>query len=291
MKSIKNDRDDYNHPFIKTYSPDVQIGWSIRIWRKMFIELITSRELIWRLFNRDFSTRYRQSLIGFVWALILPLIATSTFVFLNYSGLLKISQTGIPYPVFALFGLTIWQAFSSGLTAACNSLVSGGSMVTKINFPKESLVLSGVGITFVDFLVRLLLLVVVLIVFQVIPKWTAIFFPIVMLPLIMFTIGLGFIISLANMVFRDTNNIVNVLISFLMFLTPVVYPVPKAGLMVKIMAVNPLTSLITAARDIVFAGHIAELDRFIWTAIASILLFFVGWRIFHLVESKMAEVI
>jgi lipopolysaccharide transport system permease protein len=275
----------------RIYTPSTQMGWGFKTWRKMFIELISSRELIWRLFMRDFSARYRQSIMGFFWALILPLIATGTFVFLNYSGLLKVSHTSIPYPVFALFGLTVWQTFSSGLTAGCNALISGGGMVTKINFPKETLILSAIGITLVDFLVRLILIVIVLVVFQVSPKWTAIFLPIVILPLIIFTIGLGFILALANMVFRDTTNIVSLLISFLIFLTPVVYPSPKTGIMAKIMVINPLTSLIMAPRDVVFTGYLTDPYAFIWTTVASILLFLLGWRIFHLVEFKMAEVI
>jgi len=275
----------------KIYSPSTQTGWGLRVWREMFIELINSRELIWRLFKRDFSTRYRQSIMGFFWALILPLIAMGTFVFLNYSGLLKVGYTETPYPVFAIFGLTIWQAFSGGLTAGCNSLTLGGGIVTKINFPKETLVLSAMGVTLVDFLVRLFLIAIILIIFQVIPNWTAIFLPIVVLPLFTFTIGLGFILALGNMVFRDTTNIVTVLTTFLMFLTPVVYPIHKTGIMAKIMAFNPLTSLITAPRDVVFTGYITEPYGFLWTTIASVLLFLVGWRIFHSVEFKMAEVI
>ncbi len=164
-------------------------------------------------------------------------------------------------------------------------------MVTRINFPKETLVLSAMGITLVDFLIRLLLIIIILIIFQMIPKWTAIFFPIVILPLFIFTLGLGFILALGNMVFRDTTNIVTVLTSFLMFLTPVIYPMHKTGVMARIMALNPLTSLITTPRDIVFAGCVAEPYTFLWTTIASFLLLLIAWRIFHSVEFKMAEVI
>jgi lipopolysaccharide transport system permease protein len=273
----------------RIYTPSTQMGWGFKIWREMFIELISSRELIWRLFMRDFSARYRQTILGFFWALMLPLVATFTFVLLNYSGLLKISGTGIPYPVYVMFGMTIWQTFSGGLSTCANALVSGGSIVTKINFSKEALVFSSMGIIAVDFLIRLLLLFIAMVVFQTSPKWTFFLLPIILLPIFMLTLGLGFFLTLINVIFRDTSHIVTIMTSFLIFLTPVIYPVPETGVMFWIMKYNPLTPLISASRDIVFIGHLTDASGLVWASIFSFLLFLIGWRFFHLVELRIAE--
>jgi len=273
----------------KIYTPSSQTGWGFGVWREMYIELITSLELIWRLFMRDFSARYRQTILGILWALILPLVATLTFVLLNYSGLLKVNATDVPYPVYVMFGLAVWQTFSGGLSTCANALVSGGSIVTKINFPKEALVFSSIGTVVIDLLIRLLLLFVVLLVFQTSLKWTFLLLPLILLPLFMLVLGLGFCLTLCNVIFRDTTHVVGIMTSFLMFLAPVIYPPPEKGLMLLLMKYNPLTPLISASRDTAFVGYLTDPSGFAWASAFSIILFLFGWRFFHLAELRIAE--
>lgn len=273
----------------RIYTPNQTAGWGPSVWREMVGELVRSRELAWQLFMRDFSARYRQSVLGVLWALILPLIAVGTFVFLNRSGLLNVGDTGVPYPVYALLGLTIWQVFSGGLTISSNAIVAGGSMVVKINFPKETLVIAAMGQVIFELLVRLVLLAIVMAIFQVTPKWTVVFFPFTLLPLLMLTLGLGFFLSLVNVLLRDVPNVVTLATTFLMFLTPVVYPVPETGPLAALMAVNPLAGLVRASRDMVFTGYLTDPVGFAWASALAVVFFLFAWRVFHLVEPRMAE--
>jgi lipopolysaccharide transport system permease protein len=273
----------------RIYTPDQGRGWGLSVWREMGREAILSRELIWRLFMRDFSARYRQSILGILWALILPLIAVGTFVFLNRSGLLNVSDTGVPYPVYVLLGLTIWQVFAGGLTVCSNAIVAGGSMVVKINFPKETLVVAAMGQVIFELLVRVILLAAVMIIFKVAPKWTVVFFPLVLLPLLMLTLGIGFFLSLLNVLLRDVANVVTLATTFLMFLTPVVYPLPSIGAFAALMRINPLAGLVTASRDVVVTGYLTDPAGFVWTNALAMVFFFFAWRVFHLVEPRMAE--
>ena len=273
----------------RIYTPNQTAGWGPSVWREMVGELVRSRELAWQLFMRDFSARYRQSVLGVLWALILPLIAVGTFVFLNRSGLLNVGDTGVPYPVYALLGLTIWQVFSGGLTISSNAIVAGGSMVVKINFPKETLVIAAMGQVIFELLVRLVLLAIVMAIFQVTPKWTVVFFPFTLLPLLMLTLGLGFFLSLVNVLLRDVPNVVTLATTFLMFLTPVVYPVPATGPLAALMAVNPLAGLVRASRDMVFTGYLTDPVGFAWASALAVVFFLFAWRVFHLVEPRMAE--
>ena len=185
------------------YEPDkfVKAGFFV-IWKEMFVNVCQSRELVWRLFLRDFSARYRQSLLGILWAIINPLITVGIFVFLNRSGILNIGETPVPYPVFAMIGISIYGIFSAGLSTCSNSIVGAGPMVVKINFPKISLVVAAMGQALVDFLVRLAVLVVVFVIFGIAPKWTSVFLPFVLLPIILLTLGMGLILSLLAGVFR-----------------------------------------------------------------------------------------
>lgn len=273
----------------KIYVPDKYLQMGLGIWKEMFQELVRSRELIWRLFLRDFNARYKQTILGVLWVLILPLVAVAVFVCLNKGGILNIGKIDVPYPVFALFGITIWTLFATGLSSTSNSLVQAGSMVVKINFPKVSLVVSSMGQSIVEFLVRLGLLVLVFIIFKTVPHWETIFLPLVLLPLLLLTLGLGFILSLASGVLRDIPNVVVLATTFLMFICPVFYPVPESGIFAELSQWNPLAHLIIAARDIVFKGTISNPGGFAWSTILAVLIFLVGWKVFHIAQTKIAE--
>ncbi len=269
------------------YEPDRYLKLGIRIWPKMFKELVQSRELIWRLFIRNWSARYKQAALGYLWALIMPFVAIGTFMFLNKAGILNIASTGIPYPLFALIGLAVWQLFSTGIISGCNSIVSAGGMISKINFPLEALVFSSVAQSIFEFLIKFGLIIVFFFVFKFVPSWGIIFFPLALIPVLILTLGLSLILSLVNGVLRDTVNIVSLLTTFLMFLTPVLYPI-SAGKSV-FFKLNPLSPLITAPRDLIVYGHIKEPIDFFIVSVLSFLLFFVSWRVFYLAKTKIPE--
>lgn len=274
---------------VKTYFPDKQIKMGLSIWKEMFQQLVRSRELIWRLFLRDFNARYKQTILGLLWVLIMPLAAVGVFVLLNKSKVINVGTIDVPYPVFAFFGISIWGIFASGLSAASNSMVQAGSMVVKINFPKVSLVIASIGQAIVEFLVRLGLLTVVFIIFKTVPHWQAIFLPLVILPILLLTLGLGFVLSLASGVLRDVPNVVVLATTFLMFVCPVFYPVPASGLFAELSYWNPLAHLINASRDIVFKGYISNPGEFLLSATFATLIFFIGWKVFYIAETKIAE--
>ncbi|MBU1862202.1 MAG: ABC transporter permease [Candidatus Omnitrophica bacterium] len=269
------------------YEPTKYLKLGIKIWPEMFSELIQSRELMWRLFMRDVFAKYKQSLFGYFWVLLLPFITIGTFIFLNRTGVLNISSTDVPYPLFALMGLTVWQLFSVGVVSGTNSIVSAGSMIVKINFPLEVLVFSSMAQTLFEFLIKFCLLIIFFFVFKFVPSWGILFFPLAVIPILILTVALSLILSLVNGVVRDTANAVALLATFLMFLNPVLYPLsPDKSILFRL---NPLAPLINAPRDLIVYGYIQEpVDFFIASAL-SVLLFFVMWRVFHLVETKIPE--
>jgi lipopolysaccharide transport system permease protein len=273
----------------RVYSWQQRGGWAPSFWGRVFDRLGTNRNLVWRLFLRDFSARYRQTLLGVTWAIVVPVIAVGTFLLLSKSGVLDIGSIAVPYPLYALLGLTVWQVFAGGLVACSNSLVAAGNMVVKVNFPKETLVVAAFGQAVVEFLVRLVLLVVLCMVYRFVPPAGALWFPAAILPLALTTLGLGFILALANVVIRDIATIVVYLSNFLLLLTPVLYPIPESGPLAALSRYNPLTILVRVPCDLVIEGRLEEPLIFALSAILSVVFFLLAWRFFVLAEQRMTE--
>jgi len=269
------------------YIPNRHLKLGVKVWLEMLKELKDSRELILRLFIRDFSAKYRQSFLGYLWAVFLPFMAIVTFMFLNRSGILNIGKTDVPYPLFALVGLTVWQLFSTGVVSGTNSLVRAGGMITKINFPRETLVFSSLAQSLFEFIIKTLLIVISFFIFKFVPFWTIVFFPLAVLPILLLTLGLSFIFALVNCLFRDTISAVALIANFLLFLTPVLYP--KTEISSFFFKMNPLTALVSAPRDLIIYGYIKEPVDFFLASILAILLFLVSWRVFHITEPKIPE--
>ena len=271
------------------YTPKSHLGFGWRLWKEMFIELIHSRSLIWRLFLRDLSAMYRQSLLGYVWAIMPAILTVITFTYLNNSGTLPIGKTSMPYPVFVLLGMTVWLLFSHGLIKTAGSLVNARAIITQINFSRETLVVAAFGEEIFNFLIRIILFVVLFWWYKILPAGTVFLIPLILLPLALMTVGLGFILALANGVFRDIANSLAMIMTFAMFLTPVVYPPPTHGMKVLINYVNPVSPFIIATRDLTMYGSLSQPMSLLWASIFGIVIFFCCWRIFHLAMWRIVE--
>ena len=269
------------------YEPNRQLKLGIKIWGEMFQELKDSRELIVRLFLRDLSAKYKQAVFGNLWQLIMPFVAIGTFMYLNRAGVINIGHTDLPYPLFALIGLSVWQLFSSGINAGCQSLVNAGDMIAKVNFPRESLVFSSMAQAVFEFIVKIFMIIFLFVFYRYLPPWQIIFFPLAVLPIMVLAVGLSLILSLVNGILRDTANLINLLTTFLMFLTPVLYPLTNKNFL--LFKLNPLSALVSAPRDLIMYGRITQPLDFCLAAVVSFLSFFIFWRVFHIMETKIPE--
>jgi len=274
----------------KIYLPDSAIRNGLfHVVCEIFFELKQNRWLIFQLFKRDLLSLYKQSLLGFMWAFIFPIVSVGTFLVLNRSGIFNIDDTGIPYPVFAITGMAFWQLFSTGINATSSSLVKAGNMIVKINFSKKSLVLASIGQSILSFSVQLLLIVSLFAYYGIVPGWQVLLIPVLILPIIFLTLGVGFLLSILNGIFRDTGNIISILMTFFMFLTPVLYPKPLSGFLSRISDFNPLYYLVSFSRDIILFGKSDLFTGFMLSTLLSLIVFCVCIFIFHLTESRVAE--
>lgn len=261
----------------------------LAIFFLMFRDAYRSRELIYRLFWRNFVSRYKQSLLSWGWIFLMPFITMGTFLALNVSGVLKIGELNVPYPIYGLVGVSLWNLFSNGLPTVTTSLTSAENIIGKINFAKETLVFASIFQVVVDFLVRMILIAVAFLLYLRFPPLTIFLFPIYLTPLILLVIGLGFFTSILQVIFKDTQHFINLGLSLFLFLMPIMYTFPTKGLLFYINKYNFIYFLIAVPRDLMVFGHSENFLQFAISSIIAVVFFFSGWFVFYLSESKLAE--
>jgi ABC-type polysaccharide/polyol phosphate export permease len=263
-------------------------------------ELVHYRHLLASLIWRDLRVRYKQSVLGMAWAVVMPLamMLIFTFVFTRAVKVVDGLELSMPYPLFAYLGLVPWAFFSAGLLGCVNALVANRNLVTKVYFPREVFPLATIGAAFVDFCIAGVVLAGLIVYFDVTTDWdfhlspAALFLPVVIVVQLLFTCGLGMLLAMANLFYRDVRQILGVAVQLWMFLTCVVYPIRNDGSWWGILAVgNPMTPIIQAYRDCLIEGRIPHGGAF-WTACAvSIGVFVGGWALFRRMSWKFAEYI
>ncbi len=275
---------------ITTYEPDNSLkNGYFSIFSEIYSEFKSNRWLTYQLFKRNFLSLYKQSFIGVLWALIIPIVSVGTFIALNNSGIFAVGNIDVPYPIYAILGIAFWQLFATGLVSGSNSLVSAGSMITKINFSKKALVIASTGQSIVSFLIQFGLVGILLAYYGISPSILIILIPIVIIPIMLLTLGLSFILALLNGIMRDIGNIISILMTFLMFLTPVLYAKPASGILARATSYNPLFYLVSVPRSLVLQGSFAEWKGFFISSIISVIIFTVCLIVFHLTEKRVAE--
>jgi ABC-type polysaccharide/polyol phosphate export permease len=255
---------------------------------EMVTELFEFRELLVRMTVRDLTLRYKQSVMGFGWAICMPLLNTALFsvVFMRVAPV----QTSVPYPLFAYLGLTVWNLTASALRFSALSLTSNTSLVTKVHFPREIFPLSAVLVAAVDTLVASAVLVALMIYYGIPVSSSLVALPVVVLVQLIFTTAVALLLAMGNLFYRDVKYVFEVVVTVWMFASAVVYPLDNVtGITGAVLRLNPMTHLIEAYRTILFDGRLPDPAAFTATAVASVVLLFGSWLLFHTSEYKFAE--
>jgi lipopolysaccharide transport system permease protein len=271
----------HDHP-VTVYTPESPLRQPRKFVRDMIADLLASRELAWRLFIRDLSAQHRNSVLGYFWVFLPPLVASLPFVYLNSTGVARMGDTPIPYAAYAMVGTIIWQTFVDALNSPLRTVNAARSMLTRINFPREAILLSGLMQVGFNFLVRLVLLVAVFGAFALEPAATAPLFFVGMLSVVGTGFMIGLILTPFGILYSDVPQSLPIASTFLMLLTPVLYPVPASGFGAIVSALNPLTPLITTTRDWLTIGTPAHVGGFILVSAMTITFLVFGWVAYRL---------
>ncbi len=264
------------------YSPDSELLSFGRLLRSMWSDLLNSRELAWRLMVRNISAQYRQSLLGYAWAFLPPLFTTAIWVFLQSQKVFTVADTGMPYPVFVLTGTVLWQTFVEALNAPLQMVNESKSMLSKINFPREALILTGIGQVLFSFTIRVFILIPVYWWFEV-PFQAGVLLALIgVLALIALGITIGLLLTPLGMLYQDIGRGLGFGTQALFFLTPIVYPVPQASWAETLVTLNPVTPLLQATRDWLVLGQTGHLDGFFWVCVLTLIFLFAGWILYRI---------
>jgi lipopolysaccharide transport system permease protein len=219
-------------------------------------DLLHYRDLLYFLTRRDLSVRYKQTVLGVLWAILQPLLTMVVFsVFLG--SLAGVPSDGIPYPVFAYLGLLPWTYFSSAVTRGASSLVGHANLLGKVYFPRVLIPLSAVLAALVDFLVAAVILVGILLYFGMVPAASAILLVPLSLLTALLALGVGMWLAALNVRYRDVQHATPFLMQIWMFATPVVYPNSLVPADYRAwFHLNPMAGIIAAFRSAVLGTPI-----------------------------------
>jgi lipopolysaccharide transport system permease protein len=238
----------------RVYTPGSPIRHPILLVGAMAAGLRESRALAWRLAVRDISAQYRQTILGYVWAVAPPLANTLVWVLLSGSQIVTINTGAIPYPIFALTGTIFWQLFFDSLSAPLKQLGANRSMLNRVNFPTEALLLSGVIQVLFSFAIKAALLFAGILIYGVSLSWTAVAVVIPTFGLLVIGMAIGMFLAPLGLLYKDIDQALPVILGPLMLFTPVVYTQATSGFLARIMSVNPLTPLLNLVRELLYGG-------------------------------------
>jgi lipopolysaccharide transport system permease protein len=253
-------------------------------------ELLHYRDLLYFLAWRDISVRYKQTILGFLWAILQPFMTMVVFsVFLG--GLAGVPSDGVPYPVFSYLGLLPWMYFSSAVTRSAASLVGNTNLLTRVYFPRVVMPLSATLSALADFAVASLVLGLLMAWYGLVPALSAV----LVIPLVLATAvvagGVGMWLAALNVRFRDVQYAIPFVMQLWMFATPVVYPtgiVP--GRWRSLFALNPMAGLIDAYRAAIL-GSTMDWGTLGISAASAVAIGSVGVWQFRRMEATFADVI
>jgi lipopolysaccharide transport system permease protein len=256
--------------------------------KEMIAEQVEYKELLYQITLRDLKLRYKQTVMGFGWAIFMPLLNTALFsvIFTRVAPI----ETAVPYPVWVYCGLAVWNFFAAGVRFATNSLSGNMNLVTKVYFPREILPVSAVLVSAVDFLVSTSVLAALMIWYRVAPGPALLLVPLLLVIQILFTAAVSLVLAMANVFFRDVKYLVDALMTIWMFATAVVYPVDKiSGRLGLIMRLNPMTPLVEGFRSVVLYNQLPDTLGMVYVTVVSVLAVSAAWLMFHRAEFKFAE--
>jgi lipopolysaccharide transport system permease protein len=259
--------------------------------------LFRYRGLIQSLVARELKARYRGSALGFVWSFVNPLLLLLIYTYV-FTAVMPNETEGVqPYALFMFCGILPWTWFSSSLSESANSLIAGGNLIKKVLFPAEVLPIVSVLTNMVHFFLGLPILIAFLIVYQHYPRpENLLWFPIVVIVQLVFTVALALILSALSVLFRDIKDILANLLTLWFFATPIIYPwfQPSVQKFHTFFDINPFTHLAVTYQEVLFfnqgpVGHWKWLLGYL--GVGSVVLFLAGYWLFDRLRDSFAEAV
>jgi len=272
---------------VKTLETKIYTDKNNQSFRKLLLcslrDTKSSLFLARQLAKRDISAQYRQSYLGILWAFVMPITTAVVWIALNGSGVVKLTDTGMPYPLYAFSGTFIWSIVVDAINSPTQSTNAARSILSKINFPKEALILSGIYKLLFNSAIKIVLVFVFVIFFGIAFSWSMLAFPLAILGALLLGTSIGLLLAPFGLLYKDIGRMITFGLTFVMYITPVVYMIPeKPGLLKSIMTYNPFTPLLITARDWLTGQSPEHLTAFLITLLCCMPLLLIALVFYRL---------
>jgi len=249
------------------------------------------KDLLFVSIWREFGVRYRNSVLGILWAIVQPLSLMILFTFI-FTYVMKVKTGGYPKPVFFYSALLPWIFFSSALNTAISSLSGSQGLITKIYFPREVLPISGVCVAFIDLLIASSFYIVLLLYYNIDLNLTIIWIIPIFILLFLYTLSVSLIFSSLNVYYKDVSLLTGFLLRLLFFGSPILYSIDSLSIKLKlILFLNPLTFIIENTRRVILEGRSVVIWQFLLATVLVLILFHFAYKLFIKIERNFADVI
>jgi len=278
------------HPTSGDPEPTIKIRPPRRWVPVDFHELGEYRELLFSFVSRDVKIRYKQTVLGFLWAIIQPLFLMVVFT-LFFGRIANIPSDGIPYPLFSFAALIPWTLFAEGLTRSSTSMVNNANIITKVYFPRLIIPISGILSPLVDFTIAFIILLLMMAYYGFVPTIAIVFLPFFILLALLTSLSVGLWLSALNVKYRDFQYTIPFIIQIWLFVSPVVYPASMIPQQWQFLyALNPMSGVIEGFRWALLGTNPPQ-GMILISAVVVVFLLVGGLFYFKRMEQYFADVV
>lgn len=255
-------------------------------------DICSHKELLFQMVSREVKSRYKQSILGYFWVILNPLAQMLVMSF-AFSIIMRIptnAASNIPYSIFLFVALLPWNLFANSLSSACGSLVSSASLITKVYFPRTILVISTLTAKIVDFLFALIILIIYLIAYQIPINVNILWIIPIFLIQQIFTLGLSLFFAASNLLYRDIQYLLSLILTLWLYLTPIIYPADIVPIRFKVLfQLNPMSVIVNAYRQTVLGGGPPNYSSLLIALFVSLVVLLLGFSYFKSREKIFAD--
>jgi lipopolysaccharide transport system permease protein len=233
---------------VRVYSSDKSQYNLKETIKTLWKEFPAAHSLGFRFAERSIRTKYRQSVFGMLWAFLPPLATAAIWIILNKYNVIKFGDVGAPYPLFVITGMLLWSVFSSSLLMPMQTMQANRSILVKINFPRESLIINAFYEILFNAMISLIIIIACIFIFKVHLTFNCLLFFPALLILMFLGMAIGLLLLPFSFLYKDIQFILPSILQFAMYLTPVVYSQPIYKGAAKLLSLNPVSPILTSAR-------------------------------------------
>ena len=258
-----------------------------------FKEFIEYRDTLFFLVWKDIKIKYKQTLLGFLWVIIQPLLMVLVFVLLQRAIVIPISDSNIPYALFVLSGILYWNLFSSSVTNSSNSIVNNANMLKKIYFPRIFFPLSSLLVSLFDFFIAIVIYIPLMFYYKIYPTENIFWiFPLTLILVIMISLGIGSFFSALNVIYRDVKYVIPYFVQLLFFISPIFYNSKFIAnkFINNIYYLNPFVGILELLRYGLFSMEPYKVGVLI-SIVSNVIVFILGLYYFRKIENIFADLV